>query len=105
MKIGITGSRAFGTATPESDIDLFMQDSPETRRNLMAMGFRELPIRGKGGPNMTSVFRRANVDVALQANIDRKIRENETISRSPLRFLMRLPKEVRELVWSKVQRI
>ena len=110
QRIGVTGSRFFGRTHPESDIDLFAQDSPEIRAELLSLGFHEKRLSGKGGPNMTGMYRRVDeetgrsVDVALHASFDRKMMEQRIACTTPVRILLSLcTKKTRDRIWARLQ--
>ena len=104
--IGATGSRVFGSANEQSDVDLYVQDSPFVRSRLLSAGFRNMQIRGKAGSNMTGMFRRGKIDVGLYADAERKRKENALLKFSPLCILMKhLSKANRDKVWQKVQQL
>jgi hypothetical protein len=109
--LGVTGSRYFGTATQDSDLDTYAQDSPENRAALLAQGFRPVPIRHVGGPNMSAVFRRytpgrPHTDVGLFKDAQRKAWEQKVLSVPPIKAIVkRAPKPWRTFLWNIVQNI
>ena len=109
-KVGLTGSRLFARrGRPGSDFDFFVEDSPQVRAALLAEGFTELPISGKAGPNMRTLFRLGNmgeghIDVGLVASFDRKNFENRMMTLTPFRIIAAVgPKSVRTFLWKVVQ--
>lgn len=87
-----TGSRHFGHASLQSDWDFFTEDSPEARKFLENLGFKEVP----GGylttrdqtddPTIATVYHhpRANVHVQLIWDMDLKIKAQEVIEKNKL---------------------
>lgn len=105
-RVGLTGSTYFRGPAEDRDIDLFTEDSPNIRAQLLAWGFRPLPISGKCGPNMKAMYRRGRVDVGLLENIDRKIFEQKIASITPVRALMALcKKRTRTKIWGRIQNL
>jgi hypothetical protein len=82
------------------------------RARLMSLGYRQIKTAGMGGPNNKGVFRKGKfgkpgqVDVALMENFERKRWENNLLSTTPLKLLMRFaPKKVRTHVWWRAQQL
>jgi hypothetical protein len=111
MRVGLTGSKLFGGAGEGSDTDVYVQDHPATRAQLLAAGFIEIMHTGKCGPNVPKIFRKqdpilGSIDVGLCKSFERKHFENRVASITPIRLLMRhAPKRVRTAIWQRIQNL
>jgi len=100
-----TGSRRFGSATAASDFDFYAQYTPEFQGELMARGFRAIPLSGRI-PNLKAVMRKGKIDVQLFEDVERKRLEHRIASFTPIALLLRYsPKKVRRGIWQILQRV
>lgn len=72
----LTGSYYFGCATPDSDVDFMVQDSPETEEWLVSVGFQRMGEKNESkytndGPTH-AVYENGNVQVQLIYNVQAK---------------------------------
>jgi hypothetical protein len=109
QKVYLTGSRFFGTETPQSDLDVFTKFSQKAQKNLTEMGFTVLP---KPQSNYTDsltaeVWRKVekfstnHIDVQLVTDIALKQRIQDSLLKSGAVILLsRLAKHERKLMWN-----
>jgi hypothetical protein len=119
FQFNLTGSRFLECEQKESDYDFFTQDSPEVRAFLNLMEFQELaPPKnhtctiGDGGcmeahyhldPSVSSVWRRAKVDIQLVEDPELRLKMQNIIKGSKLGYLFKdcrlAKKQVDSIVW------
>ena len=107
IEFHMVGSRRFGNATSESDIDLFCVYTPETAQHIYKLGFYD-HLRGPDDPTYNDkdcvlVLRHpSGIDVQLRQDVSRyerlcKFFDNST---NYYEYLANEPKERRSKLWS-----
>lgn len=109
LRFHLTGSRAFGTHTTESDTDYFTEDCREARDFLVRSGFVENFVGiYRADPTIVAVFvhHKERIHVQLVENISQKVNAQKLIAGDPdLRYLLTTSKENAKRVWSYAMRV
>lgn len=93
----LTGSRYFGTSTPESDFDFFIEWTEGLEPWLISHGFKLDSQTYSGDPSFVKVYKSENVDIQIVDNA--KIKEQIQRRLFPLFKELTPNKELAKKLW------
>lgn len=100
-KVYLTGSRYFGTDTPESDWDFFVQDTPANRLALMQYGFSIIANSHYLDCNTCFVYGKNKIHVQLVHDVALKRKAQLLLSRTPIEVSKKKDRSVVRMTWER----